>query len=262
MYDIIKTDEILDLFKDNRDRVWIFIDTETLGFNPDKHQMIEVAAKATKFNGLETEELCCYHEKAKLLSITRLRMSFPYKGKGKSYQELMQMTNYGEPIKDRQYLDEKVILKELFDFINQFEDPILVAHNSPFDIKYLNTRHNVYFANKNPYDEFEVIDTLRIMKKYFTAMVATESKRYKHRWLKEEEAQRILEMRRIRKNLQKKNKRMSLRLGNVAETLGVNSDGWHSAKFDVDTLISTLERMLTLFKYSKGRDLYPEKKFL
>lgn len=263
MYETIKTDEILDFFEENKDRVWIFIDTETLGFNADKHQLIEVAAKATRFGKDGLEELDCYHEKAKLLSLTRLRMTRPYNGKGMSYQDLMQMTNYGEPIKNRKYLEEDIVLEEVYTFISQFEDPILVAHNSPFDIKYLNTRHNKYFKNQNPYDEYEVLDTLKLMKRYFTSMVATEAKRFKHRWLSKQEADRILEMRRIRKSLQKKKKkRMSLRLGNVAETLGIDSDGWHSAKFDVDTLICTLEKLLVLFKDSKGRDLYPEKKFI
>ena len=107
------------------------------------------------------------------------------------------------------------------------------------------------------------LDTLKVMKKYFTSMVATEAKRYKHRWLPEADKQSILEMRRIRKSLQKKNKsRMSLKLGNVAESLGISAEGWHSAKFDVETLISTTERMLELFKDNAGKELRPEKHFL
>jgi DNA polymerase III alpha subunit (gram-positive type) len=174
----------------------------------------------------------------------------------------MKMTNYGEKT-PRGYIEERDILGELHDFLYQFDDPILVAHNSPFDIKFLNTRHNVYYENKNPYDDYEVLDTLKVMKKYFTALVVTEAKRYKHRWLTDKETQHILEMRGVRKNLQKKKKkRMSLKLGNVAESLGISSDGWHSAKFDVDTLISTTEAMLKLFRENSGKSLYPEKYFL
>ena len=107
------------------------------------------------------------------------------------------------------------------------------------------------------------MDTLKVMKKYFTALVATEAKRYKHRWLTEQEKQYIIEMRGIKKSLiKKKKKRMSLRLGNVASSLGIDPDGWHSAKFDVETLISTTERMLELFKYSAGKELRPEKYYL
>jgi len=262
MNDYIKTDEFLEYLSKNKDRVWVFLDTETLGFDPNKHQMTEVAAKAVKFNGKRFEEVSSYHEKAQLLSVTRLRMSRPFRGKGMSYRDLMKMTNYGERT-PRGYIDEKIVLGELYDFLYQFDDPILVAHNSPFDIKYLNARHNVYYENKNPYDDYEVLDTLKVMKKYFTALVATEAKRYKHRWLTKKESQRILEMRRIRKSLQKnKKKRMSLKLGNVAGSLGVNTDGWHSAKFDVEALISTTEKMLELFKDNKGKDLHPEKYYL
>ena len=105
----VKTDEFLDFFSKNRDRVWIFLDTETLGFNSNKHQMTEVAAKAVKFDGKEFKELSSYHEKAKLLSITRIRMSRPYRGNGLSYQDLMQMTNYGERT-PRGYVEERDIL--------------------------------------------------------------------------------------------------------------------------------------------------------
>lgn len=262
MNDNIKTDEFLEYLSRNKDRVWIFIDTETLGFNPNKHQMTEVAATAVSFDGTKFRELSSYHEKAKLLSITRIRMSYPYRGSGLSYRDLMQMTNYGEKT-PRGYIEEHIILGEMYDFLHQFDDPILVAHNSPFDIKYLNTRHNVYYENKSPYDNYEVLDTLKVMKKYFTALVATEAKRYKHRWLTKEESQHILEMRSIRKSLQKKkNKRMSLKLGNVADSLGINTDGWHSAKFDVEALISTTEKIFELFKDNSGKNLHPEKYYL
>jgi DNA polymerase III alpha subunit (gram-positive type) len=258
----IKTDEFLAFLEKNRDRVWVFLDTETLGFNPMKHQMTEVAAKAVRFNGKKFEEVSSYHEKAQLLSVTRLRMGRPFRGKGMSYQDIMKMTNYGERT-PRGYIEEDVILGELYDFLYQFNDPMLVAHNSPFDIKYLNARHNVYFENKNPYDDYEVLDTLKVMKKYFTALVVTEARRYKHRWLTDQETEHILEMRRIRKSLQKKKKkRMSLKLGNVADSLGINSDGWHSAKFDVETLISTTEAMMKLFKENSGKSLLPERHFL
>ena len=123
MSEDIKTDEFLEFFEKNRDRVWVFIDTETLGFNPSKHQLTEVAAKAVKFNGMDSEEISCYHEKAKLLSITRLRMGRPFRGEGLSYKDLMQMTNYGEKT-PRGYVEEKTILAELQDFLYQFEDPI------------------------------------------------------------------------------------------------------------------------------------------
>ena len=41
MNDYIKTDEFLEYLSKNKDRVWVFIDTETLGFDPNKHQMTE-----------------------------------------------------------------------------------------------------------------------------------------------------------------------------------------------------------------------------
>tara|TARA_R100001510_G_C7626034_1_gene185867 strand:- start:279 stop:1067 length:789 start_codon:yes stop_codon:yes gene_type:complete len=262
MNDIIKTDEFLEYLSKNKDRIWVFLDTETLGFNPDKHQLTEVAAKAVRYDGKKFEEVAAYHEKAQLLSVTRLRMGRPFRGKGMSYKDIMKMTNYGERT-PRGYIDEQIVLGELHDFLYQFDDPILVAHNSPFDIKYLNARHNVYYDNKDPYDDYEVLDTLKVMKKYFTALVTTEAKRYKHRWLPPKETQHILEMRRVRKSLQKKKKkRMSLKLGNVADSLGINSDGWHSAKFDVETLILTTEKMLELFIYSAGKELRPEKYYL
>ena len=259
----IKTDEFLDFFQKNKDRVWIFLDTETLGFNAKKHQMTEVAAKSVEFENGHHKEVSCYHEKAKLLSATRLRLATPFRGKGMSYRDIMKMTNYGEPIKNREYIEEKKMLSEILEFVDSFENPIIVAHNSSFDIGYLNKRYNIYFDNKNPFDDYEVLDTLKVMKRYFAPLVVTEAKRFNHRWLPPGEKKQINDMRKLRKILmKKKTKKISLRLGNVAEALGLEIKGWHTAKFDVETLISTTEEMLKLFNSSRGKKLYPEKYFI
>ena len=55
---------------------------------------------------------------------------------------------------------------------------------------------------------------------------------------------------------------MSLKLGKVAESFGISSENWHSAKYDVETLIYTVEQMLKLFTENPGKDLFPEKHFL
>ena len=261
--DFVKTDEFLNTLESEKDRVWIFLDTETLGFNANKHQLTEVAAKATKINNNKFEELCYYHEKSKLLSITRRRLDYPYRCKGMSYRDIMKMTNYGEPIKNRQYVEEKQILQDFLSFINRFEDPILVAHNASFDIGFLNKRYNVYYENKNPFDDYEVVDTLKIMKKYFAPLIATESRRFNHRWLSAEERQHITITRKIRSQLQKKKtKKLSLKLGEVANSLDLSSEGWHTAKNDVEILISTIHKITELFICSAGRELYSEKHLL
>jgi hypothetical protein len=51
-------------------------------------------------------------------------MSMPFRGKGMSYQDIMKMTNYGEPIKDREYIEEKQMLEGIFKFLNKFDEPI------------------------------------------------------------------------------------------------------------------------------------------
>tara|TARA_R100001509_G_scaffold164458_1_gene142081 strand:+ start:3133 stop:3918 length:786 start_codon:yes stop_codon:yes gene_type:complete len=257
----LNIDEILEFITKNEDRTWIFVDTETLGFNPTKHQLTEIAAIAVDMKTLNN--IAEYHEKAKLLSTTRLRLDIPYNGPGPSYRDLMKMTNYGEPIKNRVYIEEKDALAGFIEFIEQFDDPLIIAHNASFDKRYINSRYNIYNDLKNPLDDYEVFDTLSMMRKYFTAFVATEAKRYKHRWLTKEESQHILEMRRVRKALQaSKNKKMSLKLGKVADALNIDSDGWHSAKFDVETLISITEKIFKLFKDGAGKELKPEKYFL
>ena len=258
----VKTDEFLSFVNDNENRTWVFLDTETLGFNGDKHQLTEVAAKAISIQGKTYRELATYHEKSRLLSITRLRLSMPYNGPGLSYRDLMKMTNYGESLKSRQYIDEVEVIRGLLLFLNDYENPIIVAHNAPFDINFLNKRGNVYFEEKNIFNKYEVVDTLRVMKKYFAPLVITEAERFNHRWLPPSERQYILKMRSVYKFLKKKkSNRISLKLGNVAGAFGLAADGWHTAIYDIQMLISTTEEILKLFNNSRGKKLYPEKYF-
>ena len=57
--------------------------------------------------------------------------------KGKSIQDLLSMTRYGES--GKKYDDEQAVLDQFFEFISSFPNPLLVAQNASFDMKFVKT---------------------------------------------------------------------------------------------------------------------------
>ena len=257
----VKTDEFLEYANKNSNRVWIFLDTETLGLNPEKHQLLEVAAKAVSFRDMKYEHIDSFNKKVKLLPFTKKRLLTPYEGPGLSYRDIFSMTNYGQKFQRGIFFDEGDVIKDLIDFIDRFEDPLLVAHNSNFDMNYLTKRYFVY-ENRNAFEDYEVLDSLQVMKKYFSPMVITRSKALRHKSLSEEEKTHINMMRDMYKKLKDKDKKyMSLKLGRIAQCFDLNMDKWHTATHDVETLVSVMQSTLHLFEKNKGKELYTEKYF-
>lgn len=257
----VKTDEFLEYAQKNSNRAWIFLDTETLGLNPEKHQLLEIAAKAVSFNNMKYEHICSFSKKVKLLPFTKKRLLTPYEGQGLSYRDIFSMTSYGQTYRDGIFFNEGEVISDLIAFIDRFEDPLLIAHNSNFDINYLTKRYLVY-ENRNAFEDYEVLDSLQVMKKYFSPMVITRSKALRHKSLSEEEKANINRMRDIYKKLKDKDKKyMSLKLGRVAECFELNTDKWHTASHDVETLIAVMQNMINLFEINKGKELYTEKHF-
>ena len=166
--------EVLDKFLTFEGKTLIFFDTETTSLWPRRtsHQILEIAAIV--IDGSTMKELGRFHKKIKLNNATRLVADkqdsdieapdekHPGKKKHLKYRDILRMTAYGE--KHAEYFEEKQVLQEFSDFLNQYTNVTLVAHNAAFDMKFImvrGRRHGVKFPST------QILDTVKIVKLFF-----------------------------------------------------------------------------------------------
>ena len=150
----------------------IYFDTETLGLKPhvDYIQLTQVAAIA--YDGSTMKELDSFNTKAKLGdpakhllkpdSDERKGWEERQKARGKSKglsnpDELLKMTRYGDEGVD--FIEENKSIEDFISFISKFKDPILIAHNAPFDMKFMHVRAKLFDLK---FPKAEVLDTLKL----------------------------------------------------------------------------------------------------
>ena len=236
----ITTNLFLDSLKEREKKIWIFFDTETLGFNSHKHQLTEIGAIVVDMRNPRCPMVIdLYREKSRLLSITRLRMCHSFDGKGMSYSDIMSMTRYGESPGSFEYINEDELIKGFLDFIRQYDDPLLIAHNASFDMKYVSVRASNYGMRIGRYD---VLDTYDVAKLYLKPLIKTAAEDG------EEYYTNLFDSLKGKRDL-------SIRLGNLADAFNVESEHWHSAIADVYMLMGVLSGMMRLFEEEKERDI-------
>ena len=78
------------------------------------------------------------------------------------------MTRYGE--QGRTYGEEQEILDQFFDWADQFPNPLFIAQNASFDLKFLNVR------SKGKLPKYPVLDTMQLMQYYLVPLLKTQIK--------------------------------------------------------------------------------------
>lgn len=217
--------EFLETFKEKyKNRTFIWLDTETTGLNVYDNQITELAAVATdtEFNELDT-----FHKKMKLdmsqikdIEMTRTKV-FP-------------MTRHGE--KGGKYYDERKTIDEFFDWVDTFDSPVLVAQNASFDLKYLAVRGDMKL-------KYDAIDTKKIIEMFFIPAIQQLSDE------NDDEAKEILRKLPIRKELP------SSSMGNIAPSLKVSAEGWHSAITDVKMMINMFKKIMDYLESVKDTSI-------
>ncbi len=224
----------------------IYFDTETMGFDPREefYQLTEIAAIAYSGNTFKT--LKTYNYKVKLSNATKRSMikgtpehaAFtknlnPGPGHIMKPEDILRKTRYGE--KTAPFIHEAHVLNKMLKFIGQFKNPILVAHNMTFDMRFIKTRASRY-GIKIP--DYQTLDTLDLTKRYFIPMM--------------EKAKDSAEMQIILKDITGENWRgeikPSAKLGVLAKALKINASGWHNALADVEMMVGVTKKMLNLLK--------------
>ena len=227
----------------------IYIDLETLGFHPrfEYEQIIEIAAEFVDGSSNIIYEK--FHNKILLSksacdlinvtdSVQRYNWELRQKKKRKSAitspEQILRFTKYDESNISK--VTEEVALYKLFRIIEETENPILIAHNTEFDINYLQTRGKRYGLVLPPSD---VLDTLKLSRYFFIPLLKTLQKNNN-----KSENHVIGELTRFQNN----RIHFSSRLGDLANALGINSKKWHSADADVIMMREVLNKMILFFK--------------
>ena len=148
----------------------------------------------------------------------------------KTYRELLRMTNYGQH--GKKYLLEGVMLKDLKDFIEQFENPVYVAQNAQFDMKMINTRLASY--GLEPLNRAPVLDTKSIVSFFLKPILMTSTKNT-----------RTYD---VSTRVPEKYGSMSTSLGDIAAAFEISNDNWHSADADVLMMINVIQQAVNIFE--------------
>ena len=230
--------QLLDTILKFDGKTLIFFDTETMGLNPEAEeiQLTEVAAIA--FEGSTFKEVGQFHFKVKLGEKTRqfIKSPPPPKNAGeKSPADLLRMTRYGE--RNAEYVAEKEILQKFADFVNKYPNPVLIAHNAGFDMRFINVRGKRLGVK---FKRTEVLDTKKIAGLFFVPV------------LKTIQDKTMLDKLLVKKGI------TSVSLGKLAPALSVNVDNWHSAFADVASMIGVLKAIIEYLKSHKDVDISKE----
>lgn len=254
--------EVLDKFLKFDGKTIILFDTETVGLEPNTSyiQITQIAGMA--FDGSTMSKMGEYSKKlnlgeplqralndpsspeAKHLEKERARHLRKYKKEDLHPRDALKMTGYekGDAGKgDAEKIDEKQALIEFEEFINQYPDAILVAHNATFDMKTIQTRRRIH--GLPPMKRVPVLDTVQISRFFFIpAMQATENN---------PEAADILT------SLLAKTKYKSYvsSLGKLASAFKIKIDGWHDAREDVMMLFEVLKKFILELEKNKNIDI-------
>jgi len=222
-----------ELLKSFEGKNLIFFDTETTGLHPKNSQITEVAVFVGHLpswsEGINESSFIKFHEKAKLTQQSLGKLKEKMYG-DKTYRELLRMTNYGQH--GKKYLLEGVMLKDLKDFIEQFEDPVYVAQNAQFDMKMINTRLASY--GLEPLNRAPVLDTKSILSFFLKPIFMTSKKNT-----------RTYD---VSTRVPEKRGSMSTSLGDIAAAFEISNDNWHSADADVLMMINVLQQAVKIFE--------------
>ena len=240
---------VLDLLDGYANNTWIFFDTETTGMHPKSAQLTEIGAIAVDPNAWNSDAsvLGQFNEKISLDSDTLGAISQqqdrPEDVEGKSIQDLLSMTRYGES--DREYGGEQEILDGFYEFVEGFPEPLLVAQNASFDLKFLNVRS----GGKLP--RYPVLDTMQLMKYYLVPLLKTQVSAEDG----DPEAQALLDKLYVEKGNWGYH---STSMGVVSDAYGISIDDWHNALADVKMMMEMYKEVVQTIRKGMGVDISKE----
>jgi len=227
--------EMLKFLKSKSNLPWLFLDTETTGLLGPKHeQLTQVSALATEydFNSNTFNEIGSFDEKIKLTSELKTRYNQPDGGN----RRILSFNHYGSG--GYKYKDERQIVDEFFDWINEFSPCLLVAQNAGFDMQMLSGRYGHKINN-------EVLDTKMLIQLYFLPLLQK---------LAETDVtyQKMVD---FIGTSTRDNGLISSSMSKVGPALGINMSGYHDAITDCRITIQMYQKIVDLLDQHKNIDI-------
>ena len=214
---------------------WIWLDTETTGLKGPKHeQLTQVSAIATKynFNSNTFDEIGTFDEKIKLTSEIKTRYKLPDGGN----RRVLSFNHYGSG--NYKYKQEKEIVDDFFNWVDDFAPCLLIAQNASFDMQMLSGRYGHKIEN-------EVFDTKMLIQLYFLPLIqklAETDPKYK-------------DMIDFIGTSTRDNGLISSSMSKIGPATGVTMTGYHDALTDCRITIKMYQKMVELLKQHQNVDI-------
>ena len=227
--------EMLNFLKSKSDLPWLWLDTETTGLlGPKQEQLTQVSALATNydFNSNSFDEIGSFDEKIKLTSELKKRYNQPDGGN----RRILSFNHYGSG--GYKYKEERQIVDEFFDWINEFSPCLLIAQNAGFDMQMLSGRYGHKIKN-------EVLDTKMLIQLYFLPLIqklAETNPKYK-------------QMVNGIGTSTRDNGLISSSMSKIGPALGINMSGYHDALTDCRITIQMYQKIVDLLDQHKNLDI-------
>lgn len=228
--------QFLDWLEDKSKKRFVWVDTETTGLPKRGYdvQLTQLACIVTDYdiNSNTFKELDTYDKKLKLNKHTLDDM-----GEFDAIKWVLSFNHYGQ--RGIKYYDEKESLVDFYNFISDWDKPILAIQNAEFDMRYLNTRNSdIKFDN-------EVIDTKQILQLYYLPLLqklAETDDKYK----------KMIDSIGVSG---RDSGLISSSLSKVGPAMGINMSGYHDALVDCRLMMKMFTTMIDLFKDHKDVDI-------
>lgn len=246
----------LDKFANN---TWIFFDTETTGLSPHTDQLTEVAAIAVSPEGWKEppEIMGQYHDKIKLTDPIVQRLNDPdsperaewekfqhgKRGRLRTPQQVLSLTRYGS--RGRTYLEEQKVIDNFINFVEQYPEPVLVAQNASFDMKFLSVR------SERPIPRYPVFDTLPFIKHKLIPTMRTIKNSHPNETARTR-AKMFLDNIFVPRG---KFSFYSASMGPLSKAYGISADDWHNALADVKMLMKLFKKIVDTLHYAEDLDI-------
>jgi|694.fasta_scaffold52390_3 DNA polymerase III epsilon subunit-like protein len=253
MVSSLPSQKLLRWFLDRVDHTFVFFDTETTGLdrNPsDKpiNQLTQIGAIATQINGetLRFFELDRFNIKIKLNDDLRGQMQdepdAPEDPESPEYKKWLFGTkkgilkyNHYDLENSESFEEEREALKKFEAFLRNYDNVTLIAHNAPFDLKWI----EFHEAFKDSTDE--IIDSIDFFRNFFfpiLGMLARDKAKYQYKYDQFKSTS---------------NDNKSAALGNIAagfadevNQLKAKLKGAHDAVVDCEITVDVLEKGLLM----------------